>query len=366
MPRMGNIALAKNHDGRMELVAMLDRRPEQESSSLLHRWQKVPDGEWTPWEAFGEPAGGSGGYGPAVVRNSDGRLEVVANDVNGAAWHRWQRRESGWSGWDSFDDPPVQGKVAYHPTLVHNGDGRLELFTRGGDGAVWHRWQRRPSGWSAWSSLEHPPEHPMIDGGPMVARNRNWRLELFVVIDGVVWTRSQRAEGGWSDWEQLGAPEGQEVSWVIAAQTRERSVNLFTGGSKLFQRWQFFDGSGWGLWSPLANPPDAQLVQVGAHADGRLVLIAVESVSSSLGGITKAVWQLEQRDAGGWGRWETLSENPVPDGEPLESSTLALNAKGQLELWFTIQNTMDLYRLKQTTPNGTEWYGERLFNEELV
>jgi hypothetical protein len=40
---------------------------------------------------------------------------------------------------------------------------------------------------------------------------------------------------------------------------------------------------------------------------------------------------------------------------------VALNAKGQLELWFTIQDTMDLYRLKQTTPNGTEWSGERFF-----
>ena len=105
MPKLGNVALAKNHDGRMELVAMLDRRPERDSSSLLHRWQKVPDGEWTPWEAFGEPAGGSGGYGPAVARNSDGRLEVVANDVNGAAWHRWQRRPSGWSAWSSLEHP---------------------------------------------------------------------------------------------------------------------------------------------------------------------------------------------------------------------------------------------------------------------
>jgi hypothetical protein len=100
----------------------------------LHRWQKVPDGDWTQWESLGEPDGGSGGYGPAVARNSDGCLEVVVNTLEGAAWHRWQRREGGWSGWDSFDDPPVKNMVAFFLTLVYNGDGRLELFTRGAMG----------------------------------------------------------------------------------------------------------------------------------------------------------------------------------------------------------------------------------------
>jgi hypothetical protein len=287
MPTLGNIALAKNHDGRMELVAMLDRQPEQSSQALLHRWQKVPDGEWTQWESLGEPDGGSGGYGPAVERNSDGRLEVVANDVDGAAWHRWQRREGGWSGWDSFDDPPVEGKVAFFPTLVSNGDGRLELFTRGGDGAVWHRWQQRPPGWSAWSSLGHPLEHPMIDGGPMVERNKDWRLELFVAIDGVVWTRSQRPEGGWSEWASLGAPVGQAANWVGAARTRQRTVNLFTGDSELFQRWQFFDGSGWGAWSPLPKPPGVDFDGVGAQADGRLVLFGIEEGTGLCGSLSR-------------------------------------------------------------------------------
>ena len=69
-----------------------------------------------------------------MARNSDGCLEVVVNTLEGAAWHRWQRREGGWSGWDSFDDPPVKNMVAFFPTLVYNGDGRLELFTRGAMG----------------------------------------------------------------------------------------------------------------------------------------------------------------------------------------------------------------------------------------
>jgi hypothetical protein len=362
MRSLGPIVLAKNHDGRLELVTKQSSEAGYDPYTVLHRWQETPGGEWTDWNSLGEPPGGSGGYGPAVARNSDGRLEIVLNGLDGAAWHRWQRREGGWSDWRSLGKPPELQTtvVAGYPTLVYNGDGRLELFTRGDDLAVWHIWQRSPSsGWSAWSSLKHPPDHPMVDGWPVVVRNKDWRLELFVAIDGVVWTRSQRPEGGWSDWESLGAPEGQEASWVVAAQTRQRTVNLFTGDSELFHRWQFFDGSGWGSWRPLPKPPRVRFATVGAHADGRLVLFGVEEDTGSL-------WKLEQDHTGSsWSEWQSIVENPVP-GEQLETSTLALDAKGQLELWFLIENTRDLYRLKQATPNGTEWNGERFSNKEPV
>jgi hypothetical protein len=192
-----------------------------------------------------------------------GRNEVVVNTLDGAAWHRRQRHEGGWSVWHSFDDPPVKNTVSYFPTLVYNGDGRLELFTRALDGTVRHRWQQRPSaGWSAWSSLEHPPEHRMVDGGPVVAR------------------------------------------------------------------FQFLDG-GWSGWRPLAKPPQVGFAAVGAHADGRLLLFASEEDRGSL-------WKLEQDITGSW------------------------------TVWFMIQDTMDLYRLQQTTPNGTEWSGERFFNQDPV
>ena len=109
---------------------------------------------------------------------------------------------------------------------------------------------------------------------------------------------------------------------------------------------------------PVLKPPRVRFTGVGAQADGRLVLFGVEEDTGS-------VWELKQDNAGGWMRWETALENPVP-GEQLENSTLALNAKGQLELWFTIRNTMDLYRLKQTTPNDNVWNGERFSNKEPV
>jgi hypothetical protein len=35
-----------------------------------------------------------------------------------------------------------------------NEDGRLEVFARGTDNALWHIWQTAPNnGWSSWASL---------------------------------------------------------------------------------------------------------------------------------------------------------------------------------------------------------------------
>ena len=40
------------------------------------------------------------------------------------------------------------------PTVTNDADGRLEVFARGTDNALWHIWQTAPSnGWSSWASL---------------------------------------------------------------------------------------------------------------------------------------------------------------------------------------------------------------------
>ena len=61
----------------------------------------------------------------------------------------WQTApNNGWSGWYSLGGWIDLLKVA------SNDDGRMEIFARGGDGAVWHIWQTAPSnGWSGWYSL---------------------------------------------------------------------------------------------------------------------------------------------------------------------------------------------------------------------
>ena len=86
----------------------------------------------------------------SVLNNADGRLEIFVRGTDGALWHKWQTApNNGWSGWASLG-----GVITEAPVAGRNKDGRLEVFGRGTDGALWHIWQTAPNnGWSGWASL---------------------------------------------------------------------------------------------------------------------------------------------------------------------------------------------------------------------
>src|SRR5207248_11704882 len=119
-----------------------------------------------------DPASTSGGSGrpshdapppqylgfPGVGSNANGRLEAfvrVGLMSTGSLWHIWQTApNNGWSGWDNLG-----GGIGPHfLRVVHNTDGRLELFSLNTIGHLQHIWQTAPNGgWSAWNDLGVPP-----------------------------------------------------------------------------------------------------------------------------------------------------------------------------------------------------------------
>jgi repeat uncharacterized protein DUF346 len=72
--------------------------------------------------------------------------------------------------------PPPAAGAAGRPVAARNADGRLEVFVRGADGKLYHRWQQAPgaSFRHTWGSLGGSLQHD-----PVVARNRAGRLEAF-------------------------------------------------------------------------------------------------------------------------------------------------------------------------------------------
>jgi hypothetical protein len=96
-------------------------------------------------------------FSGTVERDAQGQLEFFAHGADGALWKIQQTSPNhGWSGWQSLGAPP--GLTLGGPPVVGtNGDGRLEVFSVGTDGNVWHMWQTSPNnGWSGWSSLGQP------------------------------------------------------------------------------------------------------------------------------------------------------------------------------------------------------------------
>jgi len=84
-------------------------------------------------------------------------------------------------------------------SVARNINGALEVFARGSDNALWHKWQV-PNGWSDWHSLGGN-----LRGGPAVGIHAGGGLEVFsVASDGALWHIWQQA-GGWSEWESWAA-----------------------------------------------------------------------------------------------------------------------------------------------------------------
>jgi hypothetical protein len=81
------------------------------------------------WESLG----GVLSSGPDVSSWAAGRLDVFARGTDNALWHKWY--DGGWSGWESLG-----GVLTSDPTAVSWSNGRIDVFARGTGNALWHKW----------------------------------------------------------------------------------------------------------------------------------------------------------------------------------------------------------------------------------
>ena len=73
--------------------------------------------------------------------------------TTGAGTKIWLREWNGnWGSWTSISGPPPGFGSLNALALSSWGNGRLDVFVRAADNAVWHRF-KTPSGWSSWFSL---------------------------------------------------------------------------------------------------------------------------------------------------------------------------------------------------------------------
>jgi hypothetical protein len=354
MSEIREIALTANQDGRLELVATTDD-PAGFGGEVWHAWQTAPNGTWTGWHSFGRPGGGAAG--PAVGRNADGRLEVAVVGGDQGVWHRWQTApNNGWSGWHSFGQPDAQGPMSLL-VLAQNTDGRLEVAVPanndvGDQRAVWHRWQTAPNnGWAGWHSLGEPPGGFF---GPLaLGANADGRLELvapaaFAGGDQEIWHRWQSTPGGgWSGWSSLGTAGGGELltSVPVLARNADGRLELFVvaGDGAVWHRWQTAPNNGWSPWANLGSKAGGFAdLGVGTNADGRLELFATLQNGTDLW----HRWQTAPNN--GWSPWANLGS--VATGT-IQGPTLASNADGRLELFLRAPDTGGLYQLSQSAPN---------------
>ncbi len=265
--------------------------------------------QWAGWY----PLGGTSTGRVAVGTNGDGRLEAFVRGTDGALWHIWQTSPGGgWvPSWYSLG-----GGLSGDPQVVTNADGRMEIFVVGSDGGLWHAWQFAPS--SGWTRFY--PLGGSLAGRPTMVKNGDGRLEAFVRgSDGATWHTWQLTPGGgWSPPYSLG---GSTPVDPAATRNSDGRLEAFVrgGDGTIYHIWQVAPGSGWGRWYSLGGSfTGAPAVAV--NPDGRIEVFAT--------GTDQAAWHSWQTSVGGgWFGFTSLGGSLAPEPAAVR------DADGRLEVF---------------------------------
>jgi hypothetical protein len=150
---------------------------------------------------------------PVLAKFGNGALEIFGVGTDGALWHRWQTApNSGWvDGWHRFPDefyhePAIFDAVTSRPSVVL-ADGRFWVFLRSARGRILYiRHEPELRGWSDWKSIGGIVEGDPVVGNPMAVVRDN-RIQVFARgRDGNVLVKPQFNIGrdDWGDWEGQG------------------------------------------------------------------------------------------------------------------------------------------------------------------
>ncbi len=245
------------------------------------------------WESLG----GIITSGPDACSWEDGRLDVFARGTDNALWHKWY--DGKWNNWESLG-----GIITSDPSAACWGVGRIDVFARGTDNALWHKWFT--GGWSGWESLGGT-----LVGGPDVCSWGAGRLDIFVRgTDNALWHKW--FDGQWSNWESLGGILTSDPSAVCWSNGR---IDVFVRGTDngLWHKWYNGAWSGWeSLGGVLTSGPD-----VSSWGEGRLDVFARGS-----GNVLMRKAYDKQ-----WSEWEIM------DGTLLSDPSAVSMARGRISVF---------------------------------
>jgi hypothetical protein len=229
------------------------------------------------WESLGGGLSGS----PATASWGPGHLDVYVRGTDNALHHRWYI--NGWSNWE-----PLGGALGSDPAAVAWGPGRVDVFARGTDGSLIHKWY---SG-GAWSQRES--QGGQLIGKPSVVSWGNGHLDVYVRGTDNALHHRWYDGNGWSGWEGLGGVLDSEPAAAAWASGR---VDVFARGTDgaLIHKWyaQGAWSAGWeSLGGQLVGAPSAASMGSG-HLD-----VYVRGTDNSL----SHRWY----DNNGWSGWEWL------------------------------------------------------------
>ena len=208
--------------------------------SAIWHIQQYPS--WSQWHSLGGKMKGN----PAVLRHEDGRIEVLAIDVDGHLRCNSQNASQEWSGWRQLGDAVLD----HDPTAVFATDGTIEIIARGRDKAVWHMQIATNGIPSPWQSFGGS-----VKRNPILTSNADGHLEIFAISAANnrllhIWQQAR----GWNGWEEIGNAELAEN--LCAVMNYKGTIEIFASAPEngLVHVHQIAPNGVWSNWETLRGP----------------------------------------------------------------------------------------------------------------
>lgn len=328
---------------------------------------------------------GSNYVGP-IQMDQNGALEIFAVDSKGNLWRDWQESPTvnaepnsaanKWNGWLENLSGVAFGSVIGSPVVARNQDNTLQVFVPT-SGDVFYNQQQTPGGaWqNGWTDMGISSKGiTNLQAG----QNADGSLSVFGLDStGNLWTATEVAPGvGWSSWTKLASVSGGIKPGYVVGQNLNGRLDVFgMDGSlrpALWHIWQTRSNNWATSWDRLGTPPGKTIqsrLQIARSLAGNLTIFGVDTSGNS--GATGNVWSIAQASPGAsWGSWTAL---PTHSGVTMTPGFVSgQNANGRFEL-FSVGSDGNIYHA-WITSRGTwgNWEsitgtnGTGLLNPNLV
>lgn len=235
---------------------------------------------------FTQQAPAPGDMGGPCVFESGGYRNIVGVNTRGGLEYRRASSIGSWVRNTMIGHHSLGGEFLSSSALAKAGGGKLFIFGRGKDNAVWTNFWNG-SGWTDWVSL---------GGGTNAApaaTSRTGSVELFVRgTDGAIW-QNYYSNGAWHSWSSRG---GSSKYGPAAASWSDSRVDVFAVHPDGSLRQLTYNNGSWGTWGNLGGGFLSSPAAV-APALNRLVVAGL--------GLNNRVW-LNTWNGSSWTGWRDL------------------------------------------------------------
>jgi spore germination protein YaaH len=256
---------------------------------------------------------------PVTISPSSGEVDVFWRGADNALWHRWYT--NGWYGPENLG-----GSLLTDPSVVRTTNGVLDVFWKGTDNALWHRWLVAGI-WHGPQSLGYGP----LGSGPSAVGQANGNVDVFWRgVDSQLWHAGYA--GAWHGPEPMGGSLASDPSPVNSG---PGVLDVFWKGadSALWHKWY---ANGWYGPASLGAGP----LGSGPHAVGQ----STGTIDVFWQGSDSQLWH--EWYVAGWYGPEPLGGSLASDPSPVNSSPGVLDV-----FWKGVDNAL----WHKWYVNG--WYG---------